>query len=257
MAEITEFTKEKKFSDILKEITLTKSEENEARDKAAIKKGKDTLNLVPGVKQLQSLVSWETDAQKTIEDEKTKRLLCKLHRDLEEMKVSAQKREDFFDSFQGIDLYSKVRKQVDYSTINEMGTALAFIINSDFENQFNEHNFAIAQLSNLSPYTIKVLSDWVQPQFPIRILVSRNSPTDENWISNLSLNYCKQKSYNKKFLNLVTFSINELKSSGLIDATYVADHGDDNRGILKAKSFNVKLTNNGKFLHNYIKTNKP
>ena len=208
----------------LENICLEKNKIDEIKTSNA---RKIVTDKVLGAFKITSIIStimeWNDGVKKEIKDAKISALLSQYLNIVDDNTDSITKLKDFLSNPHGNTLYNKIVSILDDSPpdielINHLSVVLTNMTNSEFESMFDEHKYALALLSQLTPQALTILADnknWVM--FTYSGLITNNIVVSD-WLKAFSEPYIKSKNISMNIAPRIENSINELIQKKYIEA---------------------------------------
>ncbi len=206
-----------------------------------------TLGLFRIGEIVSTIINWNDEVNQDIKEAKKLALLTQYLNIVDDNSDSIEKLKLFITNPQGNTLFNKILSILDDSPpdtelIDHLSVALEKMTQSDFEKMFEEHRYALALLSQLTPQALTILSDqknWTK--FKCNGIITNGVMTTD-WLNAFSGPYVREKNITGSMIERVQNSINELIQKKYIQAIAVAD---DFR--------QVQPTRMGKIILKYIK----
>jgi hypothetical protein len=232
----------------LGELKLTEKEIEEIRNGHAIKILNDTiLGKVPGYKLAKTLLCWNKEVDKEIKNAKKEMLLVNCCSKLNDHGQSIEILKNFISNPAGSTLFNKILQIIDDNPpdpelVQHLSSALLYISQTDFEELFNDHKYALAQIQLMTPHSLTILNDndnW--PPFTLGSFSTNAGVITTEWLEEFSHSYMSSKQVAENAKKLILHCVNELISKRFIRAIMNRErHGQ------------VQLTDIGQTIVRYI-----
>ncbi len=211
----------------LDEIRLSDEEINELRDKHAIEVFNDNvLGKIPGYKLAKKLLTWNSSVDKTIKEAKKEILLLQSIKKINAATNGTQAIINLLTNPCGNTIFNKVIGIIDDSPpddelLEHLSAFLSYVAQSDFENLFSDHKYALAQIQALTPHSLTILKDYQSwPRFKPGSYSSNGGVLTSDWLEVFTVTYLESKQIaNQRISRLVRHCINELISRRFVVAT--------------------------------------
>lgn len=241
--------KERSLDEMIKGIALTEEEIKKIRDGHAIKTFDDkVLGKIPCYKLAKSLLVWNKEVDKEIKEAKKEVLLVSGLQKIESMAGDIDSIKRFIVNPSGNTLFNQLTKIIDGNPPDEellehLSSALAYIAMSDFEMLFNDHKYALAQIEQLSPHSLTIITDFKNwPSFNPGSFQSNGATISSDWLEAFATAYVQYKHImNTNVIKLVKHCINDLISKRFVIATLQSEN-----------TAAVQLTDIGQTIRKYV-----
>lgn len=209
--------------------TEIEDQKQEIIKEKGLKAIRDTgLSLLGGVGDVISTVlDWNEQVNEDLTEAKKMILLEQYLNKADDHENSINMLKDFLTSPQGNTLFNKILRVVDDSppdlelTKHLSITLRKIVENGRFEELFEQHKYALAQIESLTPQALTIISDYRQWP-PIKIdgvLISEGPKITSDWSGAFTRSYCKFKGVSDEAkYKRVLHSVIALQSQGLIEA---------------------------------------
>ena len=233
----------------LAKIRLSEENEGQVRNTHAIKVFHDqVLGKIPVYKLAKTLITWNKEVDHEIKNAKKEILLVNCCNKLTEQGNTIDIIKNFISNPSGNTLFNKIMHIIDDSPpdqelIQHLSNALLYISQSEFENLFNDHKYALSQIQLMTPHSLTILNDsknW--PIFNLGSFQANSGVITSDWLEEFSKTYIQLKKVDSSTRKLVKHCVNELISKRFINAALQGK----NQG-------RVQLTEIGQVVLKYIK----
>lgn len=220
--------KGKSLEERLELTHLSESEMNEIKQGLGLKKLRDQgLSLFGNLGgAISTILNWNEEVNQEIGEAKKAFLIESYLNKMDSQEQAILNLKDFIQNPQGNTLFNKIIRIVDDSPpdeelIKHLSSALTFIIrDGDFEELFQQHKYALAQIERLTPQALTIISDsdnW--PSIKLGFVSSVGSKVNSDWYSEFTGAYCISKNItDTRSFNRVMHSVVELQRQGFIEA---------------------------------------
>jgi hypothetical protein len=216
----------KSLNDRLNSIKLSKEDKEKIIKKHSIDTIKEkALGFFKIGELINVFISWNENIDKDIKEAKKEYLLLEYFNKNEKNEYAIQQLKSFLTNPAGNTLFNKILRILDNippdkELSKHLSNALNYIIQSNFQELFEQHKYALSQIEHLTPQALTILSDY--KNYPIIHLGSYSAnggKITSDWLTDFTNAYVSDKGIDdKKIINRVKNSINELIAKRFIEA---------------------------------------
>lgn len=175
---------------------------------------------------ISTFINWNDEVSKDITEAKKMILLEKYFNKSESNEKSIAMLKDFLVNPQGNTLFNKILRIVDDSPpdqelMEHLSSALKYIVGSGrFEELFEQHKYALAQIERLTPQALTIIADKDQwPPIELGFSVVTGAKVTSDWYSEFTLAYCSTKGiHSQDKFKRIQHSIIALQSQSIMEA---------------------------------------
>lgn len=246
ISDISKSKEPKTLVEKAKNIVIGRKEKSKIMKEQVWKAIADSLP-VPGL--IKCILRSTSDYEEEIDKLKKEKLIERYLNNFDSLEEAVKKLERLLTNPCGLILWSKINRLIHKQDTKEnleiVGSALTYIVNRDFESQFDEHLMGLEIIERLSPQALLLLKKHKDyPGFTYFAAQLVGEPVEPNWIWPLSEKLISSwENNNSKALSTVCVAFYELYREGLIDKMFIP--GGRN-------SYMCILTEYGESLYEYL-----
>ncbi|MED4726979.1 hypothetical protein P9597_02290 [Aneurinibacillus migulanus] len=221
-------TSSKTLDSRLEKVKITEEEKEDIVAEKTIKTVLDKgLSLFgPVGDAISTILNWNSEVNQDISEAKKMILLEQYFNKADEYEVALISLKDFLINPQGNTLFNKILRIIDDSPPDEelmqhLSSALKTIINSkNFEELFNQHKYALAQIERLTPQALTIISDYKKwPPIKLNAVTAFGPKVTSDWYSEFTNVYCQLKGISDEHkYKRIMHSVRELQNQSFIEA---------------------------------------
>lgn len=232
----------------LDSISISESAEKELRDRRAKKILKDkVLGSFKSLELIDTLLNWNNGVNEEIKEAKKSYLLQEYFNKVDQQEDSINKFKNFISKPHGYTLFNKVLQILDNNPpdtelIDVLVKSLKhIIISGNFEDLFEKHKYALAQIESLPTQAILILADYKKyPEFTSGAAMYNRGKVEGEWAAQFSKTYARSKGIIDQGIILrMQHSIKQLITQGYIIAYSSGEDNGIDRCILTDVSLDI------------------
>lgn len=186
----------------------------------------NTLGLFKIGEVISTLLNWNDEIDKEIEEAKKAILLEQYFNRVDKHEETINKLKIFLTNPQGNVLFNKILRIIDdnppdQELIHHLSSALKYITNDEnFHSMFEKHKFAISQIEKLTPQALTLLADYKNyPTFQLGTAISFGPKVTSEWNMQFVIAYCTMKRISsQEIISRISHVITQLQTQGYIEA---------------------------------------
>jgi hypothetical protein len=202
----------------IENVKLTQEEEDGIIDSKTTKTIRDkVLGLFKVGEVINTILNWNEEIDSEIKEAKKQILLSSYFDKADQTEDSVEKLKSFLTNPQGNTIFNKILRILDneppdFELTNHLSTVLKHIVNSDFQNLFEDHKFALNQIETLTPQALTLLSDYNHwTPWELKSYSSEGGRLTHDWIPEFINVYCNSKGINDSKIKFkMSHSMNDL-----------------------------------------------
>lgn len=191
-----------------------------------------TLGLFKIGEVISTLLNWNDEIDKEIEEAKKAVLLEQYFNRADEHEEAINKLKIFLTNPQGNVLLNKILRILDDSPpdpelIHHLSSVLKYITNDEnLHNMFEKHKFAISQIEKLTPQALTILADYKSyPTFQLGTVISFGPKVTSEWNMQFVKAYCLKKGISsQEIVARISHVITQLQTQGYIEAFKIQEN---------------------------------
>jgi hypothetical protein len=216
----------KTLDDRISEVKLPPgTEEVITRDRAKKVIRDRLLGLFKIGEVVSEILNWNAGVDEDIKAAKKSHLIATYFESTDENTTAVSDLKKLLTSASGNTLFNKILRILDDNPpdpelTNHLSAALKYIAESDFKSLFEQHKYALAQIDQISPRGLAILSDhknW--PTLQLGSYTASGGLVTSDWLLEFTTAYVRDKGITEgDLVNRVQYSVSELQTRRLIEA---------------------------------------